>query len=61
VIGPAVNRAARLETLTKELEVPLLMTARVASALARPVLSLGPHRLRDLSEPIEVYRLKEAV
>ena len=57
VIGPAVNRAARLETLTKELEVPLLMTQAVASVLAQPVRSLGLHRLRDLSEPIEVFRL----
>jgi adenylate cyclase len=57
VMGPAVNRAARLEALTKELDVPLLMTARVASALSRPVRSLGLHRLRDLSEPIEIFEL----
>jgi len=58
VIGPAVNRAARLESLTKELGVPLLMTAAVAATLERPVRSLGLHRLRDLSEPVEVWRLK---
>ena len=57
VIGPAVNRAARLETLTKQLDVPLLMTAAVASALTRPVRSLGLHRLRDLPDPIEVFGL----
>ncbi len=35
VIGPAVNRAARLEALTKELGVPLLMTAHLRRR-ARP-------------------------
>jgi adenylate cyclase len=59
VIGPAVNRAARLERLTKELNVPLLMTAAVASALARPVRSLGLHRLRDLPDPVEVFGLPD--
>jgi len=60
VLGPAVNRAARLESLTKELDVPLLMTGAVAAMLERPVRSLGPHRLKDLNEPVEVYRLESA-
>ena len=60
VIGPAVNRAARLESLTKELGVPLLMTAPFAGCLGRPVRSLGMHRLKGLPEPVEVYALEEA-
>ena len=58
VIGPAVNRAARLESLTKELGVPLLMTAAFAGSLERPVRSLGAHRLRGLAEPVEVFSLR---
>lgn len=59
VIGPAVNRAARLESLTKELGVPLLMTAAFAGCLDRPVRSLGFHRLKGLSEPVEAYVLEQ--
>jgi len=58
VIGPAVNRAARLESLTKELNQPLLMGSAVARMLGRPVRLLGSYRLRDLLEPIEVYGLE---
>jgi adenylate cyclase len=60
VIGPAVNRAARLETLTKELDVPLLMSQSFAAAAGRPARSLGRHRLRGLDEPVEVFALEEA-
>ena len=57
VIGPAVNRAARLETLTKELGVPLLMTGAFAASIGRPARSLGAHRMRGLDEPVEVFAL----
>lgn len=57
VIGPAVNRAARLESMTKDLGVPLLMTATFAAALGRPARSLGAHRMRGLEEPVEVFVL----
>jgi len=60
VIGPAVNRAARLESLTKELGVPLLMTGAFAAALGRPTRSLGSHRMRGLEEPVEVFALESA-
>ena len=59
VIGPAVNRAARLESLTKELGVPLLMTAAFAACLGRPVRSLGLHHLKGLEQPVEVYALEQ--
>ena len=57
VIGPAVNRAARLESMTKKLGVPLLMTGAFAGRLDRPVRSLGAHRMKGLSGPIEVFAL----
>jgi len=59
VIGPAVNRAARLESMTKDLGVPLLMTATFAAALGRPTRSLGAHRMRGLEEPVEVFVLAQ--
>ena len=59
VIGPAVNRAARLESMTKDLGVPLLMTATFAAALGRPARSLGAHRMRGLEEPVEVFVLAQ--
>jgi len=55
VIGPAVNRAARLESLTKELGVPLLMTGAFVAALGRPARPLGAHRMRGLEEAVEVF------
>jgi adenylate cyclase len=58
VIGPAVNRAARLESLTKDLGVPLLMTAVFAATLGRPARSLGAHRMRGLEDPVEVFVLE---
>ena len=60
VIGPAVNRAARLESLTKELNVPLLMTRSFAEAAGHPARSLGSHRMRGVDEPVEVFALEEA-
>jgi adenylate cyclase len=59
VIGPAVNRAARLESMTKDLGVPLLMTGTFAAALGRPARSLGAHRMRGLEEPVEVFVLAQ--
>ena len=59
VIGPAVNRAARLESMTKDLGVPLLMTATFAAALGRPTRSLGAHQMRGLEEPVEVFVLAQ--
>lgn len=57
VIGPSVNRAARLESLTKELGVPILMTAPFAGCLRRPVKPLGIHRMKGLADPVEVWAL----
>jgi len=59
VIGPAVNRTARLEELTKKLGVPLLMSAAFAARLDCPVRSLGLHALRGVAEPHELYTLLE--
>lgn len=57
VIGPAVNRASRLESLTKELMVPVLASAEFKDATVQPLVSMGRHVLRGVPEPVEVFTL----
>jgi adenylate cyclase len=56
VIGPAVNAVSRLETLAKTLDRDLVVSGAFAAAACDPSLvSLGVHRLRGLSEAVEVF------
>jgi adenylate cyclase len=57
VIGPAVNVASRLESLTKEVKRPVLLSrAFVAMAgLEERFENLGSFPLRGLGEPIDVF------
>jgi adenylate cyclase len=57
VVGPAVNRAARIETLTKALGTPLLMSADFARSIGRQWLSAGWHALKGVPDPVELARL----
>lgn len=57
VMGPAVNRTARLEALTKELGRALLMSADVAGVVASPTESLGRHRMKGVAAEQEVFAL----
>jgi adenylate cyclase len=57
IIGPAVNRAARLESLTKQLGVPVAASAEFNAACSIPLKSLGRHMLRGVPEPVEVFTL----
>ncbi len=57
VIGPAVNRAARLESLTKELKVPVCASAQFKEVCTQPLVSLGFHVLRGVAEPVEVFTI----
>jgi len=59
VMGPAVNRTARLEGLTKALGVPLLMSAEFVSHLKAPVRSLGAQPMKGVPQPQEVFALEE--
>ena len=59
VMGPAVNRTARLEGLTKALGVPMLMSAEFVAHLNRPVSSLGRHAMKGVPKPQEVFALEQ--
>jgi adenylate cyclase len=60
VIGPAVNEAARIEVLCKELGQPLLISeafADAATASRAHLVSLGRHRLRGVRDETELFGL----
>ena len=60
VIGDTVNIAARLEALTKEKEVTVLISDAVvdrASNSVNPLVRLGPARLRGRSREVVIYTL----
>jgi adenylate cyclase len=60
VIGPAVNEAARIETLCEPLGRKVLVSAEFAAAAGNcnGLQSLGHHRLRGVREPRAIYGLE---
>jgi len=59
VVGAAANEAARIESLCKTLDVPLLISEPVARHVPG-CHSLGHHRLRGVGDPIELFTLPTA-
>lgn len=59
VIGPAVNEAARIETLCEPLGHKVLVSAEFADAVTDNgrLLPLGRHQLRGVRGEREVYAL----
>ncbi len=59
VIGNAVNVASRLESMTKEMKVPLLLDERTAMEVADafPLRLLGELQVRGKQEPVTVYTI----
>ncbi len=57
VIGPAVNRASRLEGMTKALGVRVCASAEFNEVCQEPMKSLGKHRLRGVPAPVEIFTL----
>ena len=60
VIGPAVNQAARLEKLCKELGTPILISqsfVQAAHAVREQLSSVGRHPLRGVREAQEVFTI----
>ncbi|BDA84581.1 adenylate cyclase [Aureimonas sp. SA4125] len=60
VIGPAVNVASRLETLTKEVKRPVLLSRAFADMAGDHGIfdNLGFYPLKGLGEPLEVLALR---
>jgi len=59
VMGPAVNRTARLESLTKEVGARLLLSDEFARHVEHDVRSLGHFEMKGVREPQEVFALVE--
>ena len=55
VIGPAVNKTARIQGLTKEAGVPLLLSREFASHIQRPLRPVGTFDLRGVAGSHEVF------
>ena len=57
VVGPAVNMTARIQSMTKELRFPLLMSSEFVQQVDTPVVSAGRHDLRGIARSQELFRL----
>lgn len=55
VMGPAVNRTARLEGLTKIVGIPLLMSKEFAELTGAPATSRGVHEIKGVGASVEVF------
>lgn len=60
VMGPAVNRTARLESLTKTLSCNILFSRVFAESIDMPARYLGLHEMKGIAEPQPVYGLCES-
>jgi adenylate cyclase len=55
VVGPAVNMTARIQGMTKELGVPLLVSAEFAGQVGHKLKSVGRHDLRGVAREQELF------
>ncbi|MCP4430596.1 MAG: adenylate/guanylate cyclase domain-containing protein [Gammaproteobacteria bacterium] len=55
VMGPAVNRTARLESLTKDLGVNILISREFSRLVDRPSKFLGDHLMKGITKPQSVF------
>ena len=61
VVGPAVNKTARLQSMTKEAGVPLLLSKEFAARVRRPMRSIGHFDLRGVGGPQEMFTIGNEV
>jgi adenylate cyclase len=59
VMGPAVNRAARLESLTKTLGSNILFSLAFAELIDQPVRNMGEHEMKGIAGLSPVFALQE--
>lgn len=60
-VGPAVNRTARIESLTKEFGCDLLMSEPFAQRIALPTEAVGSRPMKGIAEQMTLYRLVEGL
>ena len=60
VIGSAANEAARIEAMTKNLSVPVLISDTFASAYLGELVSVGQHQLRGVEGKRELFTVRES-
>ena len=59
VVGPAVNMTARIQAMTKETGVHLLLSADFARLIDRQLRSVGKHDLRGVARAQELFTLAD--
>ncbi len=57
VMGPTVNRTARLESLTKKLDCNILFSQAFTELIDTPSQYLGSHKMKGIAEAQPVYAL----
>lgn len=56
-IGPSVNLASRIESMTGKLGKTVLLSDTLAKELTVPVKSVGLHELKGIAAPVELFEL----
>ena len=59
VIGPAANEAARIETMTKVLNCPVVFSKAFADGCRIQLNDLGEHKLRGIEQTQHLFTLEE--
>jgi adenylate cyclase len=59
VVGPAVNKTARLQSMSKQAGEPLLLSKEFAAHIRRPLRSIGHFDLRGVGGPQEMFTLAD--
>ena len=57
VMGPAVNRTARLESLTKKVQANILFSSRFSRLIHYPTILVGVHEVAGIDGTIEIHSL----
>src|SRR5688572_18386282 len=61
VVGPAVNKTARLQSMTKQAGEPILLSKEFAAHIRRPLRSIGHFDLRGVEGPQEMFTVEKAL
>jgi len=61
VVGPAVNKTARLQSMTKQAGEPILLSKEFAARIQRPLRSIGHFDLRGVEGPQEMFTLEKGL